>query len=70
MPALYTYNVGMKTKQYTIRSVSESLDSVAREQAGKYHTSLNTLLLDALARGLGAGQQPVVFHDMDDLAGT
>ncbi|MBN2716434.1 MAG: hypothetical protein JXX14_11305 [Deltaproteobacteria bacterium] len=60
----------MRTKQYTIRGVSETLDGVAREQAEKYRTSLNSLLLEALAKGLGAGEEPVIFHDMDDLAGT
>jgi hypothetical protein len=68
--AFYEYTVGMKNKQYTIRGVSERLDSVAREQAEKYHTSLNTLLLEALAKGLGAGKEPLLFHDMDELAGT
>ena len=70
MHAFYEYSVGMKSKQYTIRGVPERLDSVAREQAEKYHTSLNNLLLEALAKGLGAGHEPMVFHDMDDLVGT
>ncbi len=60
----------MKSRQYTIRGVSEKLDSLFREQAQKYGTSLNALLLDALSRGLGADQEQVVSHDMDDLVGT
>ncbi len=46
------------------------MDNVVREKAERYRTSLNALLLDALAKGLGTGEEPVLFHDMDDLAGT
>jgi hypothetical protein len=60
----------MKSMQYTIRGVPEKLDGLLRERAQKYESSLNSLLLDALARGLGADGETVVSHDMDDLAGT
>ena len=60
----------MKSRQYTIRGVSERLDFVAREQAGRYGKSLNALLLETLAKGLGTTDQEVIFDDMDDLPGT
>ena len=60
----------MKSKQYTIRGVPERLDNMVREQAGKYHKSLNALLLEALAKGMGATQEQLTCDDMDDLAGT
>ncbi len=56
--------------QYTIRGVPERLDNAAREQAHKYRKSLNTILLETLAKGLGTAGDEVVFDDMDDLAGT
>jgi hypothetical protein len=68
--AIDDYNACMKSTQYTIRGVSEKLDSMVRERAQKYETSLNSFLLDALARGLGADGEQAVCHDMDDLAGT
>lgn len=70
MQALSKYSVGMKSTQYTVRGVPEKLDTVAREQAQKYHKSLNALLVEALAKGLGVTQDPVTHNDMDDLAGT
>jgi hypothetical protein len=60
----------MKSMQYTIRGISDRVDSVAREQAARYHRSLNGVLVDALEKGLGAGTENELFHDMDDLAGT
>jgi hypothetical protein len=56
----------MKSRQYTIRGVSEKLDSLFREQAQKYGTSLNALLLDALSRGLGADQAVAAFETVDE----
>ncbi len=64
------YFAGMKSIQYTIRSVSEKLDDRVREEAQKYGTSLNTMLLEALARGLGVDENQPISNDMDDLAGT
>lgn len=66
MPATMKKN----DKQYTIRNVSPRLDQRLRENAVQYKTSLNEAALDALRRGLGTGEEPVTYHDMDDLAGT
>ena len=60
----------MKSTQYTVRGVSRNLDDRVREEARRYDVSMNAMLLDALARGLGAGAEPVENNDMDDLAGT
>ena len=67
MPTLYAYNVGMI--QYTIRKIPKYLDQVAREKSKKTHKSLNTILLDALSKGLDTSGI-MEYHDMDDLAGT
>lgn len=70
MKAWDAYDVGMKCIQYTVRGVPDSLNQKAREEAEKYHKSMNALLLDVLARGLGVSETPVIYNDMDDLAGT
>ena len=60
----------MKYRQYTVRGIPDRLDNKAREEAQKYRKSLNALLLDALAKGLGISEDPPISRDMDDLAGT
>ena len=67
LPAYFVYSVCMK--QYTIRKIPEYLDQIAREKSKKTHESLNTILLDALSKGLNADGN-VEYHDMDDLVGT
>jgi len=57
-------------RQYTIRQVPESLDNRLRESAARYGISLNKAALQTLSRGLGLESEPVVYHDLDDLAGT
>ena len=60
----------MKTRQYTIRSVPAQIDRLARLRARQEGTSLNTVLLEALIRGMDAGGLPVENHEWDDLIGT
>ena len=67
MPAIFVYIVGMI--QYTIRKIPEYIDRIARDQSKKEHKSLNSVLLEALSKGLDADKQ-IEYHDMDDLAGT
>ena len=57
-------------KQYTIRKIPDYVDKAAREKAEKTKSSLNSVLVDALERGLAVHENPPVYHDMDDLAGT
>ncbi len=58
------------TIQYTLRQIPDRVDARLRETATQYGVSLNTAAVDALARALGIEGQPVVHHDLDDLAGT
>jgi|GEM_PF-1456665 hypothetical protein len=44
------YNVGMKTAQYTIRSVPPQLDAFLRRQARISNRSLNQVVLDYVAQ--------------------
>jgi hypothetical protein len=70
MPTCTAYDVGMKTMQYTIRSVPANIDRLARMRVRQEGTSLNTVLLEALIRGMDAGGLPVENHELDDLIGT
>ena len=60
----------MKTIQYTIRQVPEQVDRFLRQQAKKSNKSLNSVLLDILKRGVGATEELVEYHDLDELAGS
>ena len=68
MHAILAYTVCMK--QYTIRRIPDSIDKTAREKAKKTNQSLNSTLIQALSRGLGMSNNNIVYHDMDDLAGS
>jgi len=57
-------------KQYTIRKIPDYVDKAAREKAEKTNASLNSVLVDALEKGLAVHENPPVYHDMDDLAGS
>lgn len=70
MPAIIIYLAGMKTRQYTIRNIPEQVDRLVRQQAKKTQKSLNAVLLAALQRGIGAADEPVEYHDLDELAGS
>ncbi len=60
----------MKSRQYTIRQVPASLDTALRQRAKKRGKSLNQVLLEALAEGVGVGEESAKYHDLDSLAGT
>lgn len=56
--------------QYTIRKVPDALDRELRERAKRKGISLNDAAVEAMSRGLGVGQDGVVYDDLDDLIGT
>ena len=56
--------------QYTIRNVPDALDRELRERAKRKGISLNDAAVEAMSRGLGVGQDCVVYDDLDDLIGT
>ncbi len=56
--------------QYTIRAVSEALDRAVRHRARTERKSINAVVVEALARGMGMGPQSVEHADLDHLIGT
>jgi len=60
----------MTSQQYTIRAVPAAIDQALRQRAHRESKSLNTVTLEALAKGLELDAQPVIHHDLDDLIGS
>ncbi len=56
--------------QYTIRNLTPQLDRTLRQKAREMRQSLNEVVLEAVSRGVGLKDQPVIHHDLDSLAGT
>ena len=56
------------TKQFTVRSVSEAIDRAVRHRARREAKTINSVLVEALARGLEV--EPVEYRDLDPLIGT
>lgn len=55
-----------------LRNVDTVLMNQLKHQAAQRQISMNTLVLDLLKQGLGlkAGRQSLVYHDLDQYAGT
>ena len=56
------------TKQYAVRSVSKAIDRAVRHRARREAKTINSVLVEALARGLEV--EPVEYRDLDPLIGT
>jgi hypothetical protein len=56
--------------QYTIRGIPPVLDEAIRERAKAEGKSLNEVAVEALAEGVGLGDEDVVRRDLSDVAGT
>ena len=60
----------MEGHQLTIRRVPERVKRLLQELAKREEKSLNQVSLEVLERGLGLTGEEIVYHDLDDLAGT
>jgi hypothetical protein len=61
------YNLRM---QYTVRGIPEVVDKAIRERAREEGKSLNEVTVEALADGLGLGEESIVRRDLSDIVGT
>lgn len=59
-----------RTKQYTIRGISEELDLRLQKMAQKERTSLNALIVEILAKQADLAPKPVEYFDLDFLSGA
>lgn len=56
--------------QYTIRAVPAAIDRALRRQAKQEAKSLNTVTVEAIARGLELDARPTEHTDLDALIGS
>ncbi|MBA3833106.1 MAG: hypothetical protein H0X34_14670 [Chthoniobacterales bacterium] len=70
MPASRAYTACMASQQYTIRVVPAAVDRALRRRAKEEAKSLNTVALEALARGLEIEAKPHEHSDLDPLIGS
>lgn len=70
LPASSAYTAGIMSKQYTIRSVPAAIDRALRRLARQESKSLNTVAVEALARGLELDAKPAEHTDLDALIGS
>ena len=56
--------------QYTLRKIPPAVDKALRQKARKEGRSLNEVVLEALARGVGIEKELVKNHDLDFAIGT
>jgi len=56
--------------QYTLRGIPPALDEAVRERAKAEGKSLNEVAVEALAEGVGLGDEEVVRRDLSDIVGT
>ncbi len=56
--------------QYTIRAVPDAIDRAVRQRARSEAKSLNTVIIEAMARGLEVDDEPTLYTDLDHLIGT
>lgn len=64
------YNVGMTSKQYTIRSIPPKLDEALRQRAHQSGKSLNEVSIEALSRGAGFSADSTTYDDLDWFIGS
>ncbi len=70
VPASVTYTACVANKQYTIRMVPAAIDRALRRRAKEETKSLNTVAIEALARGLEIDGKPREHTDLDALIGS
>lgn len=56
--------------QYTLRGIPAALDQALRERARSEGKSLNESAIDALADGVGLGEDELTRRDLSDIVGT
>lgn len=70
MPAIIAYGACTMSRQYTIRAVPSAVDLALRRRARQEAKSLNTVLLESLARGMELSAKPEEHTDLDALIGS
>lgn len=70
-PCAYTACMERRqVEQFTIRGVPERIGKRLRQIARQEGKSINSVAVEALARGIGLSEEEPTSTDLDDLAGT
>jgi len=67
------YTIGMISRrplQYTIRNIPQAIDRALRQKANRYQKSLNEVVLEVLAKGVGVENELRIHHDLDHFFGS
>jgi hypothetical protein len=60
----------MSTSNFNLRGIPAEVMALLKREAKKMHTSVNSLALKMIERGLGFTCEKVAHHDLDHLAGS
>lgn len=60
----------MSTSNFNLRGIPPEVMILLKKEAKKLHTSVNTLVLKMIEKGLGFAYAKTIHHDLDHLAGT
>jgi hypothetical protein len=70
MQAEYAFSAGMPSRQYTVRNIPPEVDRALRRKARESGKSLNTVILDELAKATDQTRAGNTYDDLDELIGT
>ena len=60
----------MATSNFNLRGVPSEVMILLKREAKRLRTSVNTLVLKMIERGLGFTCEKLAYHDLDHLAGS
>jgi hypothetical protein len=60
----------MSASSFNLRGIPPEVMASLKREAKKLHTSVNTLVLKMIERGLGFTHERSIYNDLDHLAGS
>ncbi len=60
----------MSASNFNLRGIPSEVMVLLKKEAKRLHTSVNTLVLKMIERGLGVTLEKLAHHDLDKLAGS
>ncbi len=61
---------GLSASNFNLRNIPSEMMESLKKESKRLHTSVNTLVLKMIERGLGFTCERHVYHDLDYLAGS
>jgi hypothetical protein len=60
----------MPTSNFNLRGIPSEIMTLLKQEAKRLDTSVNSLVLKMVERGLGFSSEKIAYHDLDHLAGS